>query len=108
MSADNTDKLTPKLIQELRAIVGEKNLITGDDDLLVYECDAYTLEKHLPGVVVLPETTEQVIAVVQFCARNKLPVIPRGAGTSLSGPVLAVDGGVMIELTRMKKILAVD
>src|SRR5438132_13316685 len=100
--------LASNLLIELRAIVGGDNVICGDKDLLVYECDAYTLEKHLPGVVVLPESTEQVIAVVQFCARNKLPVIPRGAGTSLSGTVLAVDGGVMIALTRMNKILAVD
>jgi glycolate oxidase len=74
----------------------------------VYECDAYTLEKRLPGVVVLPQTVEQVVAVVKLCAKRKLAIIPRGAGTSLSGTVLAVDGGVMIALTRMTKILEVD
>src|SRR5881396_1005209 len=108
MSAANTEKLTPKLIQELRRIVGEKNVISGDDELLVYECDAYTLEKHLPGVVVLPRTPAQVAAVVQLCARHRLPIIPRGAGTSLSGTVLAVTGGVMIALTRMNRILSID
>src|SRR5881396_2322089 len=108
MSAANTEKLTPKLIQELRRIVGEKNVISGDDELLVYECDAYTLEKHLPGVVVLPRTPAQVAAVVQLCARHRLPIIPRGAGTSLSGSVLAVTGGVMIALTRMTRILDLD
>jgi len=108
MSAATTNRLTPQLIHELRRIVGEENVISGDDELLVYECDAYTLEKHLPGVVVLPQSTEHVVAVVKLCAVNHLPIIPRGAGTSLSGTVLAVDGGVMIALTRMSKIIEVD
>src|SRR5205809_6200353 len=108
MSAPTTNTLTPELIHELRRIVGKENIISGDDELLVYECDAYTLEKHLPGVVVLPQTVEQVVAVVKLCAKDKLPIIPRGAGTSLSGTVLAVDGGVMIALTRMTKVLEID
>jgi glycolate oxidase len=83
-------------------------VVAGDQELLVYECDAYTLEKHLPGVVVLPRTTEQVSAIVKLCARHELPIIPRGAGTSLSGTVLAVTGGVMIALTRMNQILDLD
>jgi glycolate oxidase len=89
-------------------IVGPDGLIAGDQELLVYECDAYTLERHLPGVVVLPRTTEQVAAIVTLCAQHRVPIIPRGAGTSLSGTVLAVTGGVMIALTRMTRILAID
>src|SRR2546425_8513955 len=108
MSPAKTDKLTSEVLHDLRKIVGPENIISNDDELLVYECDAYTLEKHLPGVVVLPQTVEQVVAVVKLCAKNKLPIIPRGAGTSLSGTVLAVDGGVMIALTRMTKIVAID
>lgn len=96
------------MIRELRAIVGEDGVIAGDDELLVYECDAYTLEKHLPGVVVLPRTTAEVAAIVKVCARHQLPVIPRGAGTSLSGTVLAVTGGVMIAVTRMNRVLEID
>src|SRR5260221_523229 len=108
MSAAQTQPIASKSIQELRSIVGEANVIADDKELLVYECDAYTLEKHLPSVVVLPQSTEQVVAVVELCARNHLPIIPRGAGTSLSGTVLVVDGGVMIALTRMNRILDVD
>jgi glycolate oxidase len=96
------------VVDALRTLVGPEGVIAGEKDLLVYECDAYTLEKHLPGVVVLPRTTEQVAAVVALCARHRLPIIPRGAGTSLSGTVLAVTGGVMIALTRMTKLLNVD
>src|SRR5207253_10701234 len=62
----------------------------------------------LPNVVVLPRTTDQVIAIVTLCARYSVPIIPRGAGTSLSGGVLAVTGGVMITLSRMNRILSVD
>jgi glycolate oxidase len=96
------------LVNQLRAIVGQDGVISDPAELLVYECDAYTLEKHLPTFVVLPRTTEQVAAVVKLCADQKLPIIPRGAGTSLSGTVLAVTGGVMIALTRMTRILEVD
>ena len=108
MPALSTQSKTPTLADELRAIVGEDGVVSNQEELLVYECDAYTLEKHLPNAVVLPRTTEQVVAIVKLCARLNLPFIPRGAGTSLSGAVLAVSGGVMITLSRMNKILSVD
>ncbi len=100
--------LSAQVLEALGGIVGRENVICGDQELLVYECDAYTLEKQLPNAVVLPKTTDEVAAVVRLCAEHRLPVIPRGAGTSLSGSVLAVTGGVMIALTRMVKILEVD
>src|SRR6266498_3379850 len=108
MPARSMQSGTPTLAEELRAIVGEDGVVSKPDELLVYECDAYTLEKNLPTAVVLPRTPEQVAAVVKLCARHNLPFIPRGAGTSLSGAVLAVNGGVMITLSRMNKILSVD
>jgi len=108
MSASLTEIVTAPVLAELRRIVGVDGVISGEDELLVYECDAYTLEKHLPGVVVLPKTTQEVAAIVKVCVRHGLPIIPRGAGTSLSGTVLAVTGGVMIALTRMTKILQID
>jgi glycolate oxidase len=97
-----------QLIDELRSIVGAEHIITRPEELLVYECDAYTLEKQLPTVVVLPSATEQVVEIVKVCAAHNVPIIPRGAGTSLSGTVLAVTGGVMIALTRMNRILQID
>lgn len=75
---------------------------------MVYECDAYTLEKSLPHAVVLPRSTEEVSAVLALCSRENIPIIPRGAGTSLSGTVLPVTGGVMVTLTRMDRVLEVD
>ena len=103
-----TPSISAQVIDQLRGIVGRDNVVSGEEELIVYECDAYTLEKQLPGVVVLPQTATEVAAIVQLCARNQLPIIPRGAGTSLSGTVLAVTGGVMIALTRMNRILEVD
>ncbi len=97
-----------ELINELRAIVGNDAVVADEQELVVYECDAYTLEKSLPTAVVLPKSTEVVVAVLKLCNRLKLPIIPRGAGTSLSGAVLAVEGGVMIALTRMNRVLDLD
>ena len=97
-----------ELASQLRALCGKDAVIASEDELLVYECDAYTMQKNLPTAVVLPRTTEDVVNVIKFCAKHELPIIPRGAGTSLSGTVLAVDGGVMIALTRMNRVLEVD
>ena len=96
------------MLEAFVRIVGKENVISSENELLVYECDAYTLEKSLPSVVVLPRTTEEVSKVVALAAREGLPIIPRGAGTSLSGSILAVTGGVMIALGRMNKILEID
>lgn len=102
------DNNASQMVDELRAIVGEDGVVWKPEELLVYECDAYTLEKNLPNFVVLPKSTAEVVAIVQLCAKRNVPFIPRGAGTSLSGAVLAVTGGVMITLSRMNRILSVD
>jgi glycolate oxidase len=96
------------LADELRTLLGSDGVVSEPEELLVYECDAYTLEKNLPTAVVLPRTAEQVAAVVRLCASRNVPIIPRGAGTGLSGAVLAVTGGVMITLSRMNRIESVD
>jgi glycolate oxidase len=108
MSTAADESIPPRLLAEFGRIVGAEHVIAGEQELLVYECDAYTLERRPPGVVVLPDSTEEVVAVVKLCAQHKLPIIPRGAGTSLSGSVVAVTGGVMIALTRMNRILDLD
>lgn len=74
------------VLAELRTLVGPENVLSHGHELLVYECDAYTLEKHLPGVVVLPRTTAEVAAVVKLCAQHELPVIPRGAAPASAAP----------------------
>src|SRR5262245_6729142 len=98
----------PPLLDCLRAAVGPQGLIHSPGELLVYECDGYTVEKNRPDVVAFPATTEQVVAIVQACNEANVPFLPRGAGTSLAGGCLPVGGGVMIALTRMKRILEVS
>jgi glycolate oxidase len=96
------------LVHSLQQIVGKDGVVWRDEDLLVYECDAYTLEKSTPEAVVFPRTTAEVAAVVRFLHEHRVPFVPRGAGTGLTGAGLPVEPAVMIALTRMRDILEVD
>ena len=100
--------ITTNLIDRLRTIVGRDAILTSASELLVYECDGFTIEKNKPDVVVFPTSTEQVVQIVKVCNELNVPFLPRGAGTSLAGGCLPVGGGVMITLSRMKRILEVD
>ncbi len=95
------------LITELEAIVGEMYLVHDPTDLFVYEYDG-SVDKALPVAVVLPASTEEVSGVVKAARRHGVPVIPRGAGTGLSGGAIASRGGIVIALTRMTGILEID
>src|SRR5438477_3708527 len=97
-----------RLVHELRQSLGADAVLAGRDETLVYDCDALTIEKHLPQVVVLPRSTEQVSRIVQLARREAMPFVARGAGTGLSGGAVAREGGVIIALTRMKRILEID
>src|SRR3954470_479156 len=96
------------LVDRLRAIVGPQGMLYSPAELLVYECDGYTIEKNTPDVVVFPTSAQQVVDIVRACNDLNVPFLPRGAGTSLAGGCLPVGGGVMIGLSRMKRILEVD
>jgi glycolate oxidase len=96
------------LLDRLREIVAPEQLITSASERMVYECDGYVIEKSIPDVVVFPESTAQVVAIVRLCNELDVPFVPRGAGTSLAGGCLPVGGGVMIALTRMKRILEIN
>jgi glycolate oxidase len=96
------------LLDRLHQIVGRENVLTRPSDLLVYECDGFTIEKNKPDVVVFPTDTQQVVDVVKACDEFGTPFVPRGAGTSLAGGCLPVGGGVMIGLSRMTRILEVN
>jgi glycolate oxidase len=98
----------PPLINRLRSAVGVENVLAARSDLMVYECDGFTIEKNSPDVVVFPQTTADVAEVVKICNAAGVPFLPRGAGTSLSGGCLPIGGGVMIVLTRMKRILEIN
>lgn len=96
------------LIQQLRQLVGVDGVLSARSELMVYECDGFTIEKNSPDVVVFPRDSEQVAAVIGACSAAGVLFLPRGAGTSLAGGCLPVGGGVMIVLTRMKEILEIN
>ena len=98
----------PTVIERLGAVVGPAQVIHEPVDLRTYECDALTSFRAAPSVVVLPGSTEEVAQVVRIAAEAGMPVVPRGAGTGLSGGALPVPGCVLLGLSRMKKILEVD
>src|SRR5436305_7233222 len=98
----------PPLVDRLRRAVGAENVLAAQSDLVVYECDGFTIEKNSPDVVVFPNSTEDVAEVVKICNSAGIPFLPRGAGTSLSGGCLPIGGGVMIVLTRMKRIVEIN
>src|SRR5260370_36835025 len=75
--------------------------------LMLYEYDA-SIERSTPDIVVLPVSTEEVAAVVKIAARHHVPVVPRGAGTGLSGGAIPIYGGIVIVFARMNRILEVD
>jgi glycolate oxidase len=105
--AASTD-LPGRFLADLTGIVGTENVLHRHEELLVYECDGYVINKSVPDVVVFPTDTKHVVEVVKLCNRHAVPFVPRGAGTSLAGGTLAVGGGVMICLTRMKRILEIS
>ena len=100
--------MRPEIIQQLRKTVGDESVVADETELLVYECDAFTLFKSKPDVVVFATTTEQVAAIVRLANEHNVPFIPRGSGTGLSGGATAANGGILIELQRMNRILQVD
>jgi glycolate oxidase subunit GlcD len=102
------ESLPLSLVSELRRIVGADNVLTDPDRLLVYESDASATHRALPGAVVLPGSTEEVAAVFRLLAGAGVPVVPRGAGTGLSGGAIATEGGVVVGTARMTRILELD
>jgi len=96
------------LVEELREIVGDENVLSEPEELLVYECDGLPQHKHQPRAVVFPNSTEETSEVLEVLSDEGVSFAPRGAGTGLSGGALAINRGVVIELARMRKILRVD
>lgn len=105
---ESSKSITPQFLLRLEAIVGRERLLDAPDELVVYECDGYVVEKNSPDVVVFPLTSDEITRIVQECNRFNVPFVARGAGTSLAGGSLPIGGGVMIALTKMNRILEVN
>ncbi|WP_322486812.1 FAD-binding oxidoreductase [Chloroflexus sp.] len=97
-----------ELIAELERILGPRGVVATPDALLTYDADGCVMDTHEPHVVALPTSAEQVAAIVRLAARAGMPIVPRGAGTGLSGGATPMQGGIVISTARMDKILQVD
>jgi glycolate dehydrogenase FAD-linked subunit len=98
----------PRVIEALAGIVGPRHVRTAPAERLTYARDGLPTHRHVPGVVVLPGTRDEVVAVVRLLAGHGVPFVPRGAGTGLSGGALASPDAVLVVLTRLNKILEID
>ncbi|MGP1256630.1 MAG: FAD-linked oxidase C-terminal domain-containing protein [Kiloniellales bacterium] len=97
-----------ELVAKLRAIVPGEGVIVDEDELRAYETDGLTAYRQLPLIVVLPETTQQVSDVLKLAQAEGVKVVPRGAGTSLSGGALPLADGILLGLGKFNRVLEVD
>ncbi|MBT6119461.1 MAG: FAD-binding protein [Rhodospirillaceae bacterium] len=98
----------PEIVRGLRSILAGEAVIAGEAELRAYECDGLTAYKALPMAVVLPSTTEEVARVLRFCKSQGVKVVPRGAGTSLSGGTLPLVDGIVLGLGKFNSVLEID
>src|SRR5204863_1899259 len=87
--------------------VGRDHVITAADDLRIFERDG-SIQGAVPDAVVLPATTDEVAQAIKIAARHSVPIVPRGAGTGLSGGAVTIRGGIALQMTRMRRILDID
>ncbi len=96
------------IVARLRRIVPGEGVIAAEDELRAYECDGLSAYRAVPMAVVLPSTTQQVAEVLKLCDAERIKVVPRGAGTSLSGGALPLTDGIVLGLGKFNRILEVD
>ena len=95
------------LIQELRGIVGDHYTLIEKEDVIVYEQDG-SIFQVMPEIVVLPGNVEEISAVVKAARRANVPIVPRGSGTGLAGGAVPAEGGIVLSLARLDRILKID
>ena len=105
---DATLQRRAEIVAALRAICPGERVIDTANEMRAYETDGLTAYKQLPLVVVLPETTDEVSAVLKYCHANDVRVVPRGGGTSLSGGALPLEDGVLLAMGKFSNILEID
>src|SRR6266567_2092683 len=96
-----------EVVRELSDVLGKRHVLHSLYDLTLYEYDA-SIDRSRPDIVVLPATTQEVAQIVKIAARYHVPVVPRGAGTGLSGGAIPIYGGIVIVFTRMNRVLEID
>lgn len=96
------------LVNQLHSVLPDSCIVSDPVSMKPYECDGLSGYRQMPRVVVLPETVEQVQAVMKLCQQTAIPVVPRGAGTSLSGGAMPHKDGVVLSVARLNRILQID
>src|SRR6186713_2162775 len=97
-----------EIVAALRAIVPGEGVIDDLDGMRPYECDALSAYRQMPLVVVLPETVDQVTAILSYCQERHVKVVPRGAGTSLSGGSMPVGDAILLGMAKFNRVLEID
>ena len=97
-----------KIVEKFKKITKHENILSTHEELKPYETDALSAYKEKPLIVVLPENTKEVSEILAYCNENKIKVVPRGAGTGLSGGSLPLKDGVLLGLGKFNKILEID
>jgi glycolate oxidase len=100
--------LDPAFTSALAKVLSPSALLTAAEDTRPYECDGLTLYREQPGAVLLPDNEAQVVEILRLCHAAQVPVVARGAGTSLSGGALPAAEGVVLSLAKLRRILALD
>ncbi|HTN26991.1 MAG TPA: FAD-binding protein, partial [Burkholderiales bacterium] len=96
------------VVAALREFLSEEAVLWREEETRPYECDGLTAYRHVPMVVALPHTEEQVQRILKICHAMDVPVVPRGAGTGLSGGALPLGDGVLLSMAKFMRIVSVD
>ena len=97
-----------KIVSDIGRIINPKNVLSHPDELRPFETDGLTAYRQMPLIVVMPETVEEVSNILKYCNDNKVKVVPRGAGTGLSGGSLPLEDCVLMAMGKFNKILEID
>lgn len=107
-AADPADPTRPEFVARLRKLLGTDRVLLDAESTKPYECDALVLHRQVPPVVVLPQSDHEVAATLQLCHEHGIPVVPRGAGTGLSGGATPHTSGVLLSLAKLDRIKEID
>lgn len=103
-----SSKLRTAIVKALRQVIPTHCILADAEDTRPYECDSLSTYKQLPLVVALPEGEAQIVAILKVCRELQVPIVPRGAGTGLSGGATPIENGVVLSTARLNKIIAIN
>ena len=108
MNTQDISALRERLAEQFKSFVDPAFVLAEESERKPYECDGLAAYRHLPLIVVLPETINDVQKIMRICHAEQVPVVARGAGTGLSGGALPLENGVLLSLARFNQILDID